>query len=72
MLSVEYVTMVTCKHSHFSVPAQSLDLKDPLEGVAAQASPDPEPLPPNIYADIPQLDNGQKSQVFTMLLIIVC
>ncbi|XP_065882646.1 dynactin subunit 4-like [Dysidea avara] len=40
-----------------SVPAQSLDLgKDPLEGVAAEASPDPEPLPPNIYADIPQLD----------------
>jgi len=41
------------------LPAQSLDLgKNPLEDVATEASPDPEPLPPNVYADIPQLDEG--------------
>ena len=33
--------------------------KDPLEDVAAVASQDPEPLPPEIYTEPLQLDKSQ-------------
>lgn len=42
-----------------SMPAQLPDPgKDPLEDVAAVASQDPEPLPPEIYTDPLQLDKS--------------
>ena len=42
------------------MPVQLADPgKDPLENVAAVASQDPEPLPPEIYTELVQLDKGQ-------------
>ena len=44
-----------------SMPAQLPDPgKDPLEDVAAVASQDPEPLPPEIYTEPLQLDKSQR------------
>jgi len=55
----QYYQLYGVSMGKHSMPAQSVDLgKDQLEDVAAEASPDPEPLPPNIYADVPQLDEG--------------
>ena len=54
--------------SDHSIPAQLLDPgKDPLEDVAAVASQDPKPLPPEIYTEPVQFD---KSQPITFILKI--
>lgn len=46
----------------YSMPAQLPDSgKDPLEDVAAVASQDPEPLPPEVYTEPLQLDKSQHS-----------
>lgn len=62
---VKHGMLLFCK----SLPMQLSDPgKDPLEDVAAVASQDPKPLPPEIYTEPPQLDKSQQPMVILVLI----